>query len=141
VVAVKALHTVVYLAVEACVAVVLADGVRGRGGRRAAVAGGIVAVETGVFLALGGRCPLTGAARRLGNPEGADDIYLPGWFARNLAMLHAPVVALALRLHLPVLMRAEASPGPARRGPGRLTTGGRPRRAGSPPGRRPSPPG
>jgi hypothetical protein len=106
VVAVKAVHTVVYLGVEACVALVVADGIRGRGGPRAAVAGAVVAAETGVFLALGGRCPLTGAARRLGNPDGAGDIYLPGWFARNLAMLHVPVVVLALRLHLPALVRA-----------------------------------
>jgi hypothetical protein len=108
VVVVKVLHTLVYLGVEACVALVVADGVRGRGGRRAAVAGAVVAAETGVFLALGGRCPLTGVARLLGNPDGAGDIYLPGWFARNLAMLHVPVVVLALRLHLPTLLATRA---------------------------------
>jgi hypothetical protein len=114
-VAVKALHTVAFAAVELCVAVVLADGLRGRTSRRTAVAAAVVLGEIAVFLGNGARCPLTAVAARYGAkpPLGTDldpthgtgatrvaDIYLPRWAADLVFPIHLPLVAAIARLHV-----------------------------------------
>lgn len=100
-VALKTVHTAVWFVVEAALGVVLYDGVTGRRGRRTAVAAALVGTESAVFLANGARCPLTGLAESMGAEKGSvTDIFLPRWFARNLPILHVPLVAVALWLHL-----------------------------------------
>ncbi len=48
----------------------------------------------------GFRCPLTQLAERLGAESGSvTDLWLPRWFARNLAAIHVPLITLALVLH------------------------------------------
>jgi hypothetical protein len=111
--AVEAVHTLVWLSVESCVAYLLISGFAGRSDRRAATAAGIVAGESLIFAASGFRCPLTLLARRLGARNGSvTDIYLPRWFARNLPAIHVPLIILAAFLHGTNLRRA------ARRDPG-----------------------
>jgi len=106
-VAVKAVHTLAWFSIEACVVYVLATGVAGRSDRRAALAGAVVAGECAVFAANGFRCPLTGVAERLGAERGSvTDIYLPAGFARNLPAIHVPLVAAAVLLHARNLRRA-----------------------------------
>ncbi len=75
-------------------------GLRRQSDRRAAVAAGVVAVESLVFLGNGAHCPLTALATRLGAGSGSvTDIFLPKWFAHNLPVIHVPLIALAIYLH------------------------------------------
>ncbi|MET4095597.1 hypothetical protein ABIB51_002536 [Arthrobacter sp. UYCu712] len=47
----------------------------------------------------GFRCPLTALARDLGDATGSvTDIYLPKWFARNLPVIHIPLILAAVAL-------------------------------------------
>jgi hypothetical protein len=99
-VAVKAVHTLVWFVVESQVLYLLVAGLTRRTDRRVAVAGAIVATESLVFAANGFRCPLTGVAESLGAEDGSvTDIYLPSWFARSLPAIHVPVIGLAVFLH------------------------------------------
>jgi hypothetical protein len=98
--AVKAVHTLAWFSIEACMAYVLYAGFARRSDRRAGIAAGVVAAETLVFAGNGFRCPLTQVAERLGAGRGSvTDIYLPRWFARNLPAIHVPLIALAAFLH------------------------------------------
>lgn len=100
VVAVKAVHTGIWFAVEAAFVYLLWTGVTGRRGRGVTVAGGIVVAESVVFVANGFRCPLTEVAVSMGADAGSvTDIYLPKWFARSLPAIHTPLLALAAWLH------------------------------------------
>jgi hypothetical protein len=99
-VALKAVHTLIWFSVEASMMFVLYKGWRGRSDRAAGIAAAIVAGETTVFLANGARCPLTGLAERLGAESGSvTDLYLPKWLAHNLPAIHVPLVLLAVYLH------------------------------------------
>ena len=99
-VAVKVVHTVIWALVEAAVVYLLFTGVAKRSDRKAAIAGAVVAIEGVVYLANGARCPFTGLAESLGAESGSvTDIYLPGWFARHLPVIHVPVGLLILALH------------------------------------------
>jgi hypothetical protein len=98
--AVKGAHTLIWLGVEAGVVYLVYAGVTRRSDKGAAFAGLMVAGETAVFLGNGARCPLTDLAESLGAESGGvTDIYLPGWLARNLPLLHAPLITLILYLH------------------------------------------
>lgn len=98
--AIKLVHTLVWLSVESCMVYLLYAGLRGRSDRRAAYAASVVTGETLVFAANGFRCPLTQLAERHGAASGSvTDIYLPGWFARNLPAIHVPLILAAVRLH------------------------------------------
>ena len=98
--AIKALHTLAWFSIESCMVYVLYAGFIGRSDRRTAVAAGVVAGESLMFVANGCRCPLTKVAERLGAERGSvTDIYLPQWFARNLPGIHVPLIVLAVYLH------------------------------------------
>ena len=101
-VAVKTVHTVVWLADEVALGVVLYDGLMTHRGQRTVVAAALVGGEWEViYLATGARCPMTTLAESLGAEKGSvTDIFLPRWFARNLPILHLPLVAAALWLHV-----------------------------------------
>ncbi|WP_261375239.1 hypothetical protein [Arthrobacter sp. KBS0702] len=98
--AVKAVHTLAWFSIEAAMVYVLYAGIRGRSDRKAGVAGAVVFAETAIFAGNGFHCPLTAVAQRLGDANGSvTDIYLPGWFARNLPAIHVPLIVLAVALH------------------------------------------
>jgi hypothetical protein len=97
---VKAIHTLAWFSIEACMAYVLYAGFARRSDRRAAVAAAVVATECLIFAGNGFRCPLTAVAERLGAEQGSvTDIYLPKWFAHNLPAIHVPLIGLAGFLH------------------------------------------
>jgi hypothetical protein len=105
-VAVKVFHTAWWFLVEAAMLYLLAAGLRRRSDRRVALAGAVVAGESMIFLANGGRCPLTGLAESLGAERGSvTDIYLPRWLAASLPAIHVPLVAWAAYLHGRSLLR------------------------------------
>jgi hypothetical protein len=98
--AIKLVHTLAWFSIESCMVYVLWAGLRWRSDRRAAIAAGVVASESLVFVANGFRCPLTQIAERVGAERGSvTDIYLPRWFAHNLPAIHVPLIVLAARLH------------------------------------------
>jgi hypothetical protein len=97
---VKVVHTAIWMTVETCMLYSIYAGLRGESGRRAAIAGGVVAAETAIFLGNGAHCPLTELAESLGAGNGSvTDIFLPDRLARNLPAIHVPMVLLALYLH------------------------------------------
>jgi hypothetical protein len=99
--AIKALHTLAWFSIESCMVYVVYAGFIGRFDRRTAVAAGVVAVESLIFVANGCRRPLTQVAERLGADRGSvTDIYLPQKFARNLPGIHVPLIVLAAYLHV-----------------------------------------
>ncbi len=99
--AIKAVHTLAWFSIEVCMIYVLYAGLRKKSDRRAAFAGAVVAGETLIFAANGFRCPLTKLAVKLGAARGGvTDIFLPRWFAHNLPAIHAPLLVLAISLHL-----------------------------------------
>jgi hypothetical protein len=98
--AIKAIHTLAWFSIEACMVYVLYAGFARRSDRRAAIAAGVVAGESLIYAANGFRCPLTDVAERLGAERGSvTDIYLPRWFAHNLPAIHVPLIGLAGFLH------------------------------------------
>ena len=98
--AVKAVHTLAWFSIEACMIYLLYAGLARRTDRRAAIAAAVVGGETLIFAANGFRCPLTDVAESLGAENGSvTDIYLPKWFAHNLPAIHVPLILLALYLH------------------------------------------
>jgi hypothetical protein len=109
--AVKAVHTLAWASIESCVLYVLYAGLRGRTGRRAGIAGGIIAGEVLVFAGNRFRCPLTELAERYGAQSGSvTDIYLPKWFAHNMPAIHTPLLALMTYLHARNLWRSRQTP-------------------------------
>ncbi|HEV2579602.1 MAG TPA: hypothetical protein VGT44_02020 [Ktedonobacteraceae bacterium] len=97
---VKSLHSLIYFSIEFCMGYLLYAGLKGREDRRSAIAAGVVAGESIIFVGNRFRCPLTGFAKKLGAASGSViDIYLPGWLASNLVAIHIPLLALALGLH------------------------------------------
>jgi len=96
----KAIHTLAWFSIEACMVYLLYAGFAKRSDRSVAVATAVVTGECLIFAANGFRCPLTQFAESLGAQSGSvTDIYLPKWFARNLPAIHVPLIVLALFLH------------------------------------------
>ena len=108
--AVKTIHTLAWLSVEACVIYALYAGFAGRTDKRAAAAGAVVAGEVLLFAGNGFRCPLTELAGRLGAESGSvTDIFLPRWLAHNLPAIHAPLLVLTVSLHARNLRRSRSA--------------------------------
>ena len=98
---VKAVHSLLYFAIEFCMGYLIYAGLKGREDRRTAMAAGVVGAESLIFLGNRCRCPLTGLAENLGADSGSvTDIYLPGFLASHLVLIHMPLLALALCLHV-----------------------------------------
>jgi hypothetical protein len=82
-VAIKLLHTVIWIILVACILAIPVFGLQGRF-RSALILSGVILAECLVLAANNGRCPLTDLASRF-TDERADnfDIYLPLWLARH----------------------------------------------------------
>jgi uncharacterized protein YndB with AHSA1/START domain len=98
--AIKAIHTLIWFSIEACMVYLLYAGFAKRSDRRAVVAAAVVSGECLIFAASGFRCPLTQLTDSLGTGSGSvTDIFLPEWFAHNLPAIHAPLLILAAFLN------------------------------------------
>jgi hypothetical protein len=99
-VGVKAVHSLIYFSIEFCVSYLIYAGLKGREDKRTAIAAGVVAAESLIFVGNRCRCPLTGLAKNFGAASGSvTDIYLPSFLASNLVPIHVPLLALAVGLH------------------------------------------
>jgi hypothetical protein len=106
-VAIKAFHTAVFASVFAALLLTLWDGVRGRPGRRTAIAGGVVVAETAVYLSNNQVCPLTPLAEELGADRGSVvDLFLPASVASRIPLVSGSAALLALALNLRALRSA-----------------------------------
>jgi hypothetical protein len=101
---IKAVHTVIFVVLSACVLFTLYSGLAARITGRTWIAVALVVVEGIVLAACGGRCPLTILAERQGAKRGAvTDLFLPRWFADRIFPICGTTflvacILLALRL-------------------------------------------
>ncbi len=112
-VVVKAMHSLIYFSIEFCIGYLIYAGLKGREDRRTAIAAGVVAGESLIFVGNRCCCPLTGVTEALGAARGSvTDIYLPGFLASNLVPIHVPLLALALCLHARNFLRRSRAGAP-----------------------------
>jgi hypothetical protein len=100
VLAVRAIHTAVFLVELASIAWLLISGMLSRRDRSVGFAAAAVAAESIVFCANDGVCPLTPLAERLGSAHGqVSDLFLPDRVARTIPIWSSALIVLAILLH------------------------------------------
>jgi hypothetical protein len=83
IVALKAVHTVIFAGELSAIVWLVVSGLIGRRDRTVGIAAVAVAAEAAVFLANGGICPITPLTERMGAVRGSvSDIFLPDAVAR-----------------------------------------------------------
>ena len=98
---IKAVHTVLFLLITACMLYLLYGGIANRLSRWTLAALALVVVHGIVLILSGWTCPLTLWAHRLGAANGGvSDIFLPLWLADNLFAICRPAFALICLLLL-----------------------------------------
>lgn len=101
IVAVKALHTAVFLGNLSAIFWLVVTGLTGRRDRSVAVAATAVAIESAVFIANDGVCPLTQLTERFGADRGSvSDIFLPDAVARTIPIWATSLVVLGVAFHV-----------------------------------------
>jgi hypothetical protein len=97
---IKATHTVLFFSIAAAIVLFTWDGLRGRPGRRTAIAAGIALGETAIYASNNQVCPLTPLAEELGAQRGSVvDIYLPDWASRRIPLVGGGALLLGLALN------------------------------------------
>ena len=100
-IAIRTVHSIVFLAELGSILWLVVTGIIGRRDRSVGVAAVLVAVESAVFLANDGTCPLTPLAERYGASSGSvSDIWLPDAVARTIPYWTIPLVILGAALHV-----------------------------------------
>jgi len=111
-VAIRTVHSAIFLVELGSILWLLLTGLAGRRDRTVAVAAGLVAVESAVFVLNDRVCPLTPLAERHGAVRGGvSDIFLPDVVARTIPIWSSALIAIAFALHLRAWLRARASAG------------------------------
>lgn len=104
---VKAVHSLLYAAIEYCMWYPIYAGLKGQEDRRTAIAAGIFGGESIILLGNGVAARLPGLAEKRGAASGSvTDIYLPGVLASHLILINVPPLALALWLHVRNVLRS-----------------------------------
>lgn len=100
-VAVKVIHTALFLLVAAALGLTLWDGLRGAPSRRTALAGAVVATESLVYVSNNQVCPLTPLAEHFGADRGSVvDLFLPASVARRIPVVAGSSALLSLILYV-----------------------------------------
>jgi hypothetical protein len=95
IVIVKAIHTVVFLSMLACVLHVTLSGIRGHMSHAAKISATAVSAEALVFLGNGRQCPLTILVEDLGSDHGqVTDIFLPDIVAKNIFAISTSMLGI-----------------------------------------------
>ena len=98
--AIKAIHTAIFFAVAAQIAVIVWDGLRQRPGRRTALAFGIALGESAIYASNNQVCPLTPLAEELGAAKGSvADIFLPDAVSLRIPLVGGSALAVGLGLN------------------------------------------
>jgi len=96
---IKTVHTAWFAAVSTSIMYVFVAGLRNRPGRWTAPALASAFVESAVFIANAGRCPLTELTEELGAESGrVTDIFLPRWFADRIPYIYTPPLVIGTLL-------------------------------------------
>lgn len=104
--AIRVFHSAVFLVMLAAIGWLVRTGIGNRRDRSVAVAAGLVAIESAVFAANDGVCPLTPLAERRGARRGGvSDIFLPDSLARTIPVWATALVVLGVGLHLDGILR------------------------------------
>ena len=99
IVAIKVIHSLIFLTNSGSVTLILWLGLSGRRSRWTKPALTAALSESVVFVANRGRCPLTGLAEDLGAESGrVSDIFLPRWLADRIPFIFGPPLAIGLML-------------------------------------------
>jgi membrane protease YdiL (CAAX protease family) len=99
IVAVRGLHTLIYLVLAASTLILLWVGATGRFPAVLWIVGPLVAIETVVLLSNRARCPLTAVVDRLSGAAGSvSDTFLPEALTRRTLVLYGPLLAIGLVL-------------------------------------------
>jgi hypothetical protein len=120
IVAIKIVHSLIFLVNSVSVLLVFWLGLTGRRSIWLKPALAAALTESAVFLANRGRCPLTLIVENLGAESGrVSDIFLPRWFADRIPLVFGPPLVFGLtllvwrrRVTLRSVRQGEA-PGPA----------------------------
>jgi hypothetical protein len=98
--AIKAIHTVIFFAVAAQIAVIVWDGLRQRPGRGTVAALAIALGESAIYASNNQVCPLTPLAEELGAEDGSvTDIFLPEAISRHIPLVGGSALAIGLGLN------------------------------------------
>jgi hypothetical protein len=101
VVAIKILHSVIFLVNSSSVLLIFWQGISGHGSRFSNVALAAALSESAVFVVNKGRCPLTDLVEQLGAEDGrVSDIFLPKWFADRIPCIFGPLLVIGLALRV-----------------------------------------
>lgn len=96
-IAVKAIHTVIFASLSSAVLYTFYSGITGRVSRKTGVAVAAVFGEAVIYAGGGFRCPLTKVAEGLGAENGTvGDIFLPQPFARRLPQISSTIMGIGL---------------------------------------------
>jgi len=100
VVALKTIHTAIFMGELVSILWLVVSGLIGRRDRTVAAAATAVTVEAAVFLANDRVCPLTPLTERFGAADGqVSDIFLPDAVARTIPIWSSLLVGVGLLLH------------------------------------------
>jgi hypothetical protein len=104
-VAIKAIHTLIFASVGSTILLFVWDGLRGRPRRRTAYAMGVALGEAAVYVSNNQVCPLTPLAEELGAESGSVvDIFLPDRVARRIPVVSSAALVVGLALNLRALL-------------------------------------
>jgi hypothetical protein len=99
-VGIKAFHSAAFFSIAGLIVVYAWDGITGRRGRRATMAGLVAVGEAIVYGSNNLVCPLTPLAEELGAEQGTvTDIYLPEWISRRVPLVGGGTLLVGLALH------------------------------------------
>lgn len=99
IIAVRGLHTLIYLVLAASTLTLLWVGITGRFLAVLWIVGPLVAIEIAVLLSNRARCPLTAVVDRLSGEAGSvSDTLLPEALTRRTLALYGPLLAIGVIL-------------------------------------------
>lgn len=104
--AIMAFHTVAFYSIAATILLFTWDGLRGRPGRRTAVAAVVALTESAVYASNNQVCPLTPLVEELGAEKGTvTDIFLPEWLSRRIPPIFGSILLVGLVLNGRAVLR------------------------------------
>ncbi|MEZ4501564.1 MAG: hypothetical protein R3C39_02965 [Dehalococcoidia bacterium] len=110
IVAIKTVHSAIFLANSAAILHICWAGVLNRPSRFTRIALVLASLESAVFVLNRGRCPLTQVVEGLGAEDGrVSDIFLPRWLADRIPWLCTPPLVLGMLALLTHRYRGSAS--------------------------------
>ena len=112
---IKAVHTAIFVSIAGLILRFTWDALRGRTGRRSALAAGVALAETAVYLSNNQVCPLTPLAEELGAESGTvTDIFLPDRLSRRIPVIFGGILVVGLIVDLRTWLRRHPTVLPTR---------------------------